>query len=114
MRYLPHTQDEIKEMLTLCSARELEELFTTIPENCKRDKELDIPGPLSELELLDHIDKLVKETKTTKQVKSFIGAGSYEHYIPSVIPFLLQRSEFFYCLYPLSTRNKPGDTSGNL
>ncbi|WP_461834072.1 aminomethyl-transferring glycine dehydrogenase subunit GcvPA [Desulfothermus sp.] len=100
MRYLPHTQEEIKEMLSLCSAKDIKDLFATIPENCKRDKELSLPGPLSELELFSHIEELVKDTKTTKQVKSFIGAGNYEHYIPSIIPFLLQRSEFFTAYTP--------------
>ncbi len=100
MRYLPHTQEEIKEMLSTCSAEELEDLFKTIPQNCRRDKKLDLPQPLSEIELISHIDEMTKDTSSSKKVKSFLGAGNYEHYIPSIIPFLIQRSEFFTAYTP--------------
>ncbi len=108
MRYLPHTQDEINEMLSVCGATGLMDLFKTIPQSCRRDRELNIPGPLSELELLSHIQGLVKDTQYSGKINSFLGAGNYEHYIPSIIPFLLQRSEFFTAYTPYQAEISQG------
>ncbi len=94
MKYLPHTEEEIKEMLKTCSAEKIEDLFCSIPSECRREKELDLPGPLSELELLKHFKNLLANVRSYENVKSFLGAGNYEHYIPAVIPYLLQRGEF--------------------
>lgn len=112
MRYLPHTKKEIEEMLSFLGANSFEDLFKTIPDSCKRDKELSLPGPFSELELITHIEELTKDTRTTKNVKSYLGAGNYEHYIPSIIPFLLQRSEFFTAYTPYQPEISQGTLQG--
>lgn len=94
MRYLPHTDDDIKIMLKACGLKTLDELFTTVPEICRRDTPLNLPDPFSEWKLNDYMNSLVSLNKTGKEYKCFIGAGSYQHFIPAHINYLLGRSEF--------------------
>ena len=94
MRYLPHTSEEIKDMLGVVGVSSLDDLFKTIPKDCRRSNELSFPGPMSEWELNAHMDSLSSEISAGPDYKTYLGAGSYEHHIPSFIPYLVGRSEF--------------------
>ncbi|HBT47048.1 MAG TPA: aminomethyl-transferring glycine dehydrogenase subunit GcvPA [Peptococcaceae bacterium] len=98
MGYIPTTPAEREEMLKACGVTRLEELFTDIPEEVKLKRELDLPGPLAEADLLRHLKELAGKNCT--DLVSFLGAGAYEHYIPSVVPHLLSRSEFYTAYTP--------------
>ncbi len=93
MRYLPHTQEDIAEMLEVIGAKGLDDLFSTIPGDCRRKTDLNLPDPLTEWELNDHMDALAGTMAVSPAYKVFIGAGSYEHYIPASVNYLLGRSE---------------------
>ncbi len=92
MRYLPHTSEDIAEMLQVVGAETLDDIFATIPEDCRFKGELDLPK-MSEWELDDHMSGLAAQMAAAPEYKVFIGAGSYSHYIPSSVPYLLSRSE---------------------
>jgi len=94
MRYLPHTGEDIAEMLKVVGAASLDELFSSIPEACRRKTELDLPEPMTEWELNDHMEALAKSMAVAPEYKLFLGAGSYEHHIPASVSYLLGRSEF--------------------
>ena len=95
MRYLPHTEEDIKEMLEAIGVEDLDDLFRQIPQDCKRKEPLEIPGPLNEWELKRHVRALANEMlRGEEEGMVFLGAGSYEHHVPEVIPYLLHRSEF--------------------
>jgi glycine dehydrogenase subunit 1 len=94
MRYLPHTNEDIVSMLQVIGVDSLDKLFSTIPENCRRSNELNLPEPLTEWELNDHIRVLGCQMAVCPEYKVFVGAGSYEHYIPASVQYLLSRSEF--------------------
>lgn len=94
MRYLPHTQEDIAEMLQVVGAKNLDELFASIPKDCRRSGALNLPEPLTEWDLNDHMTALADTVSAPPQSKVFIGAGSYEHYIPASVAYLLGRSEF--------------------
>jgi glycine dehydrogenase subunit 1 len=94
MRYLPHTDQEIQDMLQVVGAGGLEELFPTIPADCRRKKELDLADPLTEWELEAHMNGLTDRMPSPGSTTSFLGAGSYEHHIPSSTQYLVSRSEF--------------------
>ncbi len=95
MRYLPHTEEDIREMLGAIGVSSLDQLFVPVPDQCKRQEPLNLPGPMNEWELKEHVGNLAGEMLGGSKIKSvFLGAGSYEHYIPEVILYLLQRSEF--------------------
>jgi len=100
MRYLPHTPEEIAAMLKAVEIDSLEGLFAHIPEDCRRKEALNIPEHLTEWELNDHMDELAGSMAVSPEYKVFMGAGSYEHYVPSVVSFLLGRSEFVTAYTP--------------
>ena len=100
MRYLPHTPEDIEAMLKAVEIDSLEGLFVHIPEDCRRQEALNIPEHLTEWELNDHMDKLAGSMAVSPEYKIFMGAGSYEHYIPSAVSFLLGRSEFVTAYTP--------------
>jgi glycine dehydrogenase subunit 1 len=94
MRYLPHTDDDIRDMLQAVGVNTLDDLFTSIPPACRRTELLTLPEPLTEWELNDHMRALAGNVAVGPEYKVFIGAGSYDHYIPASIQYLLGRSEF--------------------
>ena len=100
MRYLPHTPEDIAAMLKAVRIDSLEGLFAHIPDDCRRQEALNIPENLTEWELNDHMDTLAGSMAVSPDYKVFMGAGSYEHHIPSAVSFLLGRSEFVTAYTP--------------
>jgi glycine dehydrogenase subunit 1 len=108
MRYLPHTPDDIKAMLATVRINTLDDLFSTIPEDCRRKSDLNLPEPLTEWELNHHIDALGDSMAVSPQYKVFMGAGSYGHYIPASLRHLLSRSEFVTSYTPYQPEMSQG------
>ena len=108
MRYLPHTPEDISEMLTAIGVDSLEDLFSTVPGDCRRESELNLPQRLSEWELNSHIDELSETVAVSPDYKVFMGAGSYEHYIPAAVSHLLSRSEFVTSYTPYQPEMSQG------
>ena len=100
MRYLPHTQEDIKQMLQVVGAKDLDGLFASIPDDCRRKKAMNLPEPLTEWELNRHMDQLAASMGAAPTHKVFMGAGSYHHYIPEITRQLLLRGEFFTAYTP--------------
>jgi len=100
MRYLPHTAQDIQAMLKVVGADSLDGLFATIPKDCWRAEPLNLPAPLSEWELNHHMDALAADMAVTPEYKVYLGAGSYDHYIPETIRQLILRGEFFTAYTP--------------
>jgi glycine dehydrogenase subunit 1 len=94
MRYLPHTPEDIAAMLQAIGVKSLEDLFPTVPEDCRRVEDLNLPEALTEWDLNAHIDSLAGSMAVSPQYKVFLGAGSYDHYIPASVAYLSSRSEF--------------------
>ena len=95
MRYFSHTEEDVAAMLQSLGADSLEDLFAVIPPDCRIDRPLRLPDPLTEWELEAHLQRLSKTMAAdTGRHRSFLGAGSYDHFIPAVVPYLLGRSEF--------------------
>lgn len=91
MKYFPHTQDDIQQMLAAIGVKSLDDLYAEVPEELKLHRELNIPEAKSEIEVRRIITKLAE---TNKRLIPFAGAGAYDHYTPSVIPYITSRSEF--------------------
>jgi glycine dehydrogenase subunit 1 len=94
MRYLPHTPDDITAMLAAIGVNSLEALFPTIPEDCRRSADLNLLPPYTEWELNAHMQNLSEQNAIAPEYTVFLGAGSYDHYIPASVQYLLGRSEF--------------------
>lgn len=108
MRYLPHTDEEIGSMLDVVGAKSLNDLFSAVPPSCRRNRDMDLPQPLSEWELNRLMGELSGRVAAPPEYKSYIGAGSYEHYIPQVVPYLLSRSEFVTSYTPYQPEMSQG------
>ena len=100
MRYLPHTMEQIQQMLTVVGADSLESLFSGIPEECRRLQEMNLPGALSEWALNRYMDNLSDRMAVSPQYRVFIGAGRYDHHIPATVSALKSRSEFLTAYTP--------------
>jgi len=108
MRYLPHTPEDIAEMLKAAGAESLDGLFAGIPPACRRSAPMVWPNPLTEWELNAHIDRLAGRMAATPDYKVFVGAGSYEHFIPASVGFLTSRSEFVTSYTPYQPEMSQG------
>jgi glycine dehydrogenase subunit 1 len=100
VRYLPHTPKEIQEMLKTIGVRDLEDLFSTIPEPLRLKRPLDLPDALSEIELRNHLRNISRKNAHGEDWSVFLGGGSYSHYIPSAVSYLISRGEFLTAYTP--------------
>ncbi|RUM41198.1 MAG: aminomethyl-transferring glycine dehydrogenase subunit GcvPA [Desulfobulbus sp.] len=112
MRYLPHTDEEIREMLAVTGHERLSDLFRHVPEKCRFRGEIALPNQLSEWGLLDHFRHLDQSIATTSTRAVLMGAGSYSHYIPEVVPGLVHRSEFVTAYTPYQPEMSQGTLQG--
>ncbi|MFO7578152.1 MAG: aminomethyl-transferring glycine dehydrogenase subunit GcvPA [Pelovirga sp.] len=100
MRYLPHTDAEVQQMLETIGAPDLDSLFSGIPQNCRLSRPLDLPPGMAEAEALDLLRTLAQRNARVGDWDSFLGAGAYNHFIPAVVDHLISRSEFYTAYTP--------------
>jgi glycine dehydrogenase subunit 1 len=93
MSYISLSNRDKKEMLAKLGLSSVKELFSSIPEGIRLNRNLDIPGPKTESELVSHF-RGVADKNSDKNYLSFLGAGAYAHVIPSVVDYLSSRGEF--------------------
>lgn len=108
MRYLPHTDEEISSMLKVAGVKSLDALFSTVPEDCRRDAEMSLPDPQTEWELNESMEGLSSSMAVSPEYKVFVGAGSYDHFIPASVSYLLSRSEFVTSYTPYQPEMSQG------
>ncbi len=111
MRYLPHTEEEIKQMLQTAGAGSVEELFASIPKPLQHGKPLALGEPMSELETLRKVESLADENKSFA-MKRFLSAGYPSHFAPSFIDQTLLRSEFYTAYTPYQPEISQGTLQG--
>ena len=97
--FIPHTSSERDEMLKVIGKDSLEALFSEIPEKFRFPK-LDLPSALSEMEALQELTWLADANNSCDEMVCFLGAGSYNHYIPAAVDMLLKRGDFFTAYTP--------------
>ncbi len=99
-RYIPNTHTDIQEMLEKIGVSSIEDLFVDIPKEVRVNGNLDLPEPMWEAQLLAHMEGLADKNETIKQNTCFLGAGAYDHHIPSVVGHIVSRSEFYTSYTP--------------
>ena len=104
-KFFPHTEDDLKEMMAKAGVKDLDGLYAQIPESIRFRGDYDIPSEMSEMEVRDVFAKLGSQNE---QLTCFAGYGVYDHYTPSVIPSLLQRSEFLTSYTPYQAEISQG------
>ncbi|MBQ9878196.1 MAG: aminomethyl-transferring glycine dehydrogenase subunit GcvPA [Bacteroidales bacterium] len=95
--YFPHTEEDIREMLRKIGVNSLDDLNSDIPADFVYKGEYDLPDALSEQQVRDFFQGLASKNTV---LKVFAGAGAYDHYTPSVIPYITSRSEFLTAYTP--------------
>jgi glycine dehydrogenase subunit 1 len=100
MRFAPHTDDDVREMLARIGLERLEQLFDRIPPSVRLDRPLDLPQGVSEMEVVAELAGLAGRNRTTDELVCFAGGGAYDHYVPSVVWALAGRSEFYTSYTP--------------
>lgn len=98
--YIPTTPEDEQEMLKAAGVDSLEALFDDIPKDMQLNRELDLPKAKSELEVKTYLNSLAKKNCSTTDLTCFLGAGAYDHYIPSVVDHIISRSEFYTSYTP--------------
>ena len=105
--YIPNTQDEQAEMLATLGLDSMDQLFLDIPQEY-RNPSLNLPEPMSELDLQRDLQALASQNRALSSGPSFLGAGSYQHFIPSVIKALMTRGEFLTAYTPYQAEASQG------
>ncbi len=100
MRYLPHTPEDVQRMLDRIGARDLEELFSSIPPESRVRGRLDLPEALDEAALRRHLADLASRNRTLSGQPSFLGCGAYDHGVPAAVDAVISRGEFFTAYTP--------------
>ena len=98
MRYLPKSPSERGEMLEAIGVRSIEELFQSIPEKFRLRAPLNLPGPLSETEIIQYFQ--ARAAENARGYVSFLGAGVYQHLRSVAADALMQRGEFLTSYTP--------------
>jgi glycine dehydrogenase subunit 1 len=107
MRYLPHTEGEIRAMLARIGVADVDALFAPIPEGYRLERPLDLEPALDEAQLMAHLEELAAKNSATSKL-SFLGAGMYDHHIPPAVDQLLLRSEFYTAYTPYQPEYSQG------
>lgn len=95
-------------MLKEIGVEAVEEIFSSIPEEVRLERDLDISGGMSELELKNHINEIAEKNYSLDEYTSFLGAGAYDHYIPSIIDHLISRQEYYTAYTPYQAELSQG------
>ncbi|MCK5579198.1 MAG: aminomethyl-transferring glycine dehydrogenase subunit GcvPA [Planctomycetes bacterium] len=109
MSYIPHTDQDIKEMLAVIGVKSIPELFQSVPSNWHLQKKLNLPPALSELALSRFVRQLAEKNISAASRPSFLGAGCYHHFIPAVVDHLAGRSEFYTSYTPYQSEASQGN-----
>ena len=105
--YIPNTLEEQEEMLASLGLTSIDQLFEDIPQQ-HRNPPLNLPNPLSELEIQKELAALAGKNRPLSSGPSFLGAGSYHHFIPSIVKALMTRGEFLTAYTPYQAEASQG------
>lgn len=108
-RYLPMTEEDKQQMLQTIGVQSIDELFSDIPESVRFQGEYNIKPAKSEPELMKELMALAEKNADTKTHTSFLGAGVYDHYIPTIVDHVISRSEFYTAYTPYQPEISQGE-----
>jgi glycine dehydrogenase subunit 1 len=108
MAYIPNTTEDQQAMLEAIGCESIDELFEMVPQELRLDRPLDVPDAMGEMELTAHLERLGGESQPAAEGACFLGAGSYDHFIPTVVDFVASRSEFYTAYTPYQPEASQG------
>ena len=107
-RYIANTPAEQREMLKTIGAASIEDLLVKIPPKARLSRPLALPPALAEADLVRHMRALAALNADADRFSCFVGAGSYDHFVPSPINHLILRGEFFTAYTPYQPEASQG------
>ena len=108
MRYISNTAAQQREMLATIGAGSIEELLSRIPTKARLSHPLNVPAAMAEADLVRHLRRLSAKNANADDFACFLGAGSYDHTVPSPINHLISRGEFFTAYTPYQPEASQG------
>ncbi len=108
MAYLSSTPADRRTMLEVIGVESIEQLFESVPASCRLQQPLELPAAMGEMELAAHIARLASANRAAGQEVCFMGAGSYDHFIPALVDSIASRSEFATCYTPYQPEASQG------
>ncbi|PNZ61881.1 aminomethyl-transferring glycine dehydrogenase [Staphylococcus aureus] len=108
-RYIPLTEKDKQEMLQTIGARSIGELFGDVPSDILLNRDLNIAEGEAETTLLRRLNRIASKNITKETHTSFLGAGVYDHYAPSVVDAMISRSEFYTAYTPYQPEISQGE-----
>ena len=112
MRHLPHTDEEIRDMLAVIRRGSLDELFCSVPDSCRYEGEMPLPPAMDEWQLTEHMEILAAAMAVDDKARVLIGAGSYHHHIPETIRAIISRGELLTAYTPYQPEMAQGTLQG--
>ncbi len=109
MKYIPATPAERTRMLEADGARSVEDLFRDIPDEVRLRRPLDLPPAMADQDLLAHMRRLAERNVDCDRLACFLGAGAYDHFVPSTVPHLALRPEFLTAYTPYQAELMQGE-----
>jgi len=106
--FIANTPADQAEMLAAIGVAEIAELFADIPASLRLTRELNLPAPEAEPILLKNLKSLAARNISAGEAVVFLGAGTYDHYVPSVVGHILGRSEFYTAYTPYQAEISQG------
>jgi glycine dehydrogenase subunit 1 len=108
MPYVPHTEQDVAEMLQTIGVNSIDDLFIDIPENLRLKGQLNIPSRLDEHALLGKLQSLAELNTDLTRVTCFLGAGIYDKFIPATVGAVISRGEFLTAYTPYQPEASQG------
>ncbi|HCY1751770.1 aminomethyl-transferring glycine dehydrogenase subunit GcvPA [Staphylococcus aureus] len=108
-RYIPLTEKDKQEMLQTIGAKSIGELFGDVPSDILLNRDLNIAEGEAETTLLRRLNRIASKNITKETHTSFLGAGVYDHYAPSVVDAMITRSEFYTAYTPYQPEISQGE-----
>jgi len=109
VKYIPATQAERERMLRSAGVRTVDELFRDIPEEVRLKRPLDLPPAVPDPDLLAHMRRLADRNTDCDRLACFLGAGAYDHFVPSTVPHLALKPEFLTAYTPYQAELMQGE-----
>ena len=106
--YIPNTEKETKDVLDFLKMKSMDDLYYDVSDDVKLKRDLNLESGLSELEVEKRLKDMSIKNKSIEDLTCFLGAGSYDHYIPAVIKYLTGRSEFYTAYTPYQAELSQG------
>ena len=106
--YIPATHEDEEKMLKACKVNTIDDLFSDIPDKLKLNRDLGLEESKSELEVSQIVKNIANKNISTEELTCFLGAGAYDHYVPSIIKHITSRSEFYTAYTPYQAEISQG------